>query len=83
MFTKTDTDMKIKLKYNQLVSIIAAIIIILNSGYYLTTITDSYIPLLILIGFSVILLLNRAKVNTIRITSSNIILILLIIGKKN
>lgn len=36
MFTKTDTDMKIKLKYNQLVSIIAAIIIILNSGYYLT-----------------------------------------------
>lgn len=80
MFTKTDANMKIKLKYNQLISIIAAVIIILNSGYYLTTITDSYIPLLILIGFSVILLLNRAKVNTIRITSSNIILILLMIG---
>ena len=58
---------------------IAAIIVMLNSGYYLAVVNDSYVPLVLLIVFSVFHLI-RARSFSIPTDSNAVFLLIILIG---
>ena len=65
-------------KVNRLAGI-AAVIVILNSGYYLTVVNDSYVPLALLIIFSVYLCI-RDRSFQLPIESNVVLLAIIFIG---
>ncbi|PWM64664.1 MAG: hypothetical protein DBX61_11390 [Clostridiales bacterium] len=66
---------------NSMLSMLAAVVLIMNSGYYLSAITDSYFPLILLIIFSAILTVWKSSgEKKIQLSSDNLLLILLLFG---